>query len=460
MPARRPRTGPDLEDLVGDRHDRGVVLDDDDGVALVAQRREQAGEAVDVAGVQPGRRLVEDVEHVVEGAAEVADHRDALGLAAGEGRGLPVEAEVAQAEVDEPIELRRDLADDRAQGAELPAVHRRHEVAHLHRGGGGQREPFDVRRACGFVQAAAAALGARRLRDEPLVGGLRLALEPRRILAELEAPEADEHPLVVARQGVRAGRLDLAGLGVEQPMPLGGGVLLDRHVDVEEPAVGIPAPRERADLVLRMPERPFAQGAGLVQEGRDVEGHALPAALAGRAHAGGVVEGEGVGVADVWSRGARVEHPQPVTDVGDRRDRRAGTADDPALLDDDGGREVGDEVGLGARVGREVVLGKGAERRVDLALRLGCQRVEDERGLARPGHPDHDNELPLGEVEVEALEVVLARAAHADLVDAHASLATAHRASTDRIVGRWRATSCHVSPSSRLAKTEPVFVPT
>ena len=33
------------------------------------------------------------------------------------------------------------------------------------------------------------------------------------------------------------------------------------------------------------------------------------------------------------------------------------------------------------------------------------------------------------------------------------------KASTHRIVGKWRATSRQLSPSSALAKTDPVFVP-
>ncbi len=85
------------------------MLDDEHRVALVAQGREHAREAFDVAGVQPGRRLVEDVEHVVEGAAEVADHLDALRLAARERRGVAGQVQVAQTEVDEAPQLRDDV---------------------------------------------------------------------------------------------------------------------------------------------------------------------------------------------------------------------------------------------------------------------------------------------------------------------------------------------------------------
>ena len=58
------------------------------------------------------------------------------------------------------------------------------------------------------------------------------------------------------------------------------------------------------------------------------------------------------------------------------------------------------------RVGRE---------RLDVAaLAFGVQRVEHQRGLARAGHAGDDDELVQRNVEVEVLEIVLARAAHKD----------------------------------------------
>ena len=52
------------------------------------------------------------------------------------------------------------------------------------------------------------------------------------------------------------------------------------------------------------------------------------------------------------------------------------------------------------------------------ALSFGVQRIEDERGLARPAHPRDDDQLVDGNVEVEILEVVLARAANANRIRA------------------------------------------
>lgn len=90
--------------MVGDLDDLGLVLDDEDGVALVAQPQEQVVHAPDVVRVQPGGRLVEDVRDVGERGTEVADHLHALGLAAGERAGGPVEGEVAEADLDERVE--------------------------------------------------------------------------------------------------------------------------------------------------------------------------------------------------------------------------------------------------------------------------------------------------------------------------------------------------------------------
>ena len=51
-PAAVARLGAHVDDVVGDLDDVGIVLDDDDRVALVAQLRQQLGQAVDVAWVQ------------------------------------------------------------------------------------------------------------------------------------------------------------------------------------------------------------------------------------------------------------------------------------------------------------------------------------------------------------------------------------------------------------------------
>ena len=50
--------------MVGDRDGLGLVLDDQHGVALVAQLAQQVVHLLDVVRVEADRRLVEDVGHV------------------------------------------------------------------------------------------------------------------------------------------------------------------------------------------------------------------------------------------------------------------------------------------------------------------------------------------------------------------------------------------------------------
>jgi hypothetical protein len=57
---------PHVDEVVGRAHHLLVVLDDEHGVAEVAQPLERADQLVVVALVEPDRRLVEDVEHADE----------------------------------------------------------------------------------------------------------------------------------------------------------------------------------------------------------------------------------------------------------------------------------------------------------------------------------------------------------------------------------------------------------
>ena len=78
-------------------------------VAEVSERAQQAGV---VALVQADRRLVQDVHDAHEPGPDLACETDALGLAAGQRLGAPVQGEVVQADVDEEAEPGADLLDD------------------------------------------------------------------------------------------------------------------------------------------------------------------------------------------------------------------------------------------------------------------------------------------------------------------------------------------------------------
>ena len=89
-----------------------VVLDDDEGVAEVAQPGQRLDEPAVVALVQADRRLVEDVQDADQAGPDLGGQPDALRLAAGQGAGRPLEGEVVEADVEQEAEPGVDLLDD------------------------------------------------------------------------------------------------------------------------------------------------------------------------------------------------------------------------------------------------------------------------------------------------------------------------------------------------------------
>ncbi len=84
-PPKRPARGPEVEDVVGGADGVLVVLDDQDGVAQVAQVPQRGEQALVVPLVQADARLVQDVEHADQPGTDLGGEPDPLGLAAGEG---------------------------------------------------------------------------------------------------------------------------------------------------------------------------------------------------------------------------------------------------------------------------------------------------------------------------------------------------------------------------------------
>ena len=101
--------GAEIEQMIGGAQNVGVVLDDQDGVAQVAQLFEDVNQARGVAGVQADGRLVEDIERAHQPRAERGGQLNALRLAAGERGGEAVEGEVFQADRIEKAEPLADL---------------------------------------------------------------------------------------------------------------------------------------------------------------------------------------------------------------------------------------------------------------------------------------------------------------------------------------------------------------
>ena len=97
-------------------------------------------QAVVVARVQADARLVEDVEHADEAAADLAGQADALGLAAGERRGRAVERQVVQADVEQEAEPAADLLEQFAGDGLLHRVEAASRTSSNH----GTRSPIGM----------------------------------------------------------------------------------------------------------------------------------------------------------------------------------------------------------------------------------------------------------------------------------------------------------------------------
>ena len=111
VPAADARPRPEIDDVVRRPHRVFVVLDDDHGVALVAELGQGGQQAVVVAGMQADRRLVEDVEHAHQAAADLPGQPDPLHLAAGERGGGAIEREIIQPHVLEELQPAANFLD-------------------------------------------------------------------------------------------------------------------------------------------------------------------------------------------------------------------------------------------------------------------------------------------------------------------------------------------------------------
>ena len=75
-----------------------------------------------------------------------------------------------------------------------------------------------------------------------------------------------------------------------------------------------------------------------------------------------------------------------------------------------------DEIDVGLAHQLQELAGIGTQALDIAALALGVDGVEGERAFARAREAGHDDKLLARDVEIDALEIVLARAAHADEV--------------------------------------------
>jgi len=161
LPPAAPAPGTEVDDVVADRDHLRLVLHHEHRVALVPQPQQQAVHPLDVVRVQPDRRLVEDVGHVGEGGPELADHLDALRLAARQAARRPVEREVAEPDLRERVEGVPQRGEQRRHRRLVEPGDPFSQVADLHRARVGDADPADPRGPGKPGQAGAVALRAR-----------------------------------------------------------------------------------------------------------------------------------------------------------------------------------------------------------------------------------------------------------------------------------------------------------
>ena len=286
----------DVDDPVALADRLFVVLDDDHGVAQVAQPRQRVDQAPVVALVQTDRRLVEHVQGAHQARPDLTGEPDPLRLAAGQRAGRTRQREVVEADVEQEPEPGVDLFGDPLgdQPIALAEFERREELGGLadrhlaHLGdvhvadGDRQRVRLEPRPATGAA------------RHEPHVALVLLA-RPVALGAFVAALDPRDHALVLGRVLAAASVAvlvfdgQLAADAVQHDLLLLGGELAPRRVEVDVVHVGDRLEHAREVLgVGAAPrgDRPVVErriGVGDDELGVDLERGAEAVALLARA---------------------------------------------------------------------------------------------------------------------------------------------------------------------------------
>ncbi len=251
--------GAHVDQAVGGEHDRGVVFDHDQRVAGVAQALHRLDDAVQVARVQADAGFVEHEQRVDQRGAQCRGQVDALDFATRQRTALPVQRQVADADVAQVSQARAHLGQQQLEcvveqgGGQRQLVEetadardrQQHEVVHRQAGQG-----FQLLAAPGYA-ARQEALRGRQHRIGVALGAQApqhgLGLQPRaaaglagRIAAVLGQQHADVHlvrlRLQVVEEAPHAVPLLVpaaalpAGLTVDDPVALRLGQLGPRRV--------------------------------------------------------------------------------------------------------------------------------------------------------------------------------------------------------------------------------------
>ena len=322
LAAALPGSRTEVEDAVRRAHDPGVVLDHQQRVPGVAQPVQDADHPPDVAGVESHARLVEDEERVHERGAQRRRQVDALDLAAGERARLPVERQVAEADVDQVPEAGADLAQQQVRRlVERPGQRERAEETLAARDRQQRQlvqvEPLvaeapeqGLRPQTRAAAGLAGAVGAVFREQHPDVHLVGLGLEPREVAAHAVPDILRPLPLAV-----------------DHPAALLLGQVAPRHVErdaallAEAREVGLALAR---DAALPGADRAAAQRERLVRHHEaQVDADRAAEAPAGRAGADRRIEGEEirrrVRVVPVAVRAVQVRREAPRRALARRR---------------------------------------------------------------------------------------------------------------------------------------------
>ena len=251
------------------------------------------------------------------------------------------------------------------------------------------------------------------LRDQPLVGEVdRLDLDLGRLLVE----QVVELPLVELAD--RLVRVEEAAAAEDAAVPAVHAVAGDREGALVE-RLAVVVQRLQIEVGHRAHALAARTHAAETIEGRLLGLRLAGAALDGDGTAGlhrGDVERVGVGRADVRFAQPAEEDAQHRVGVGGGADGGARVGAHPLLVDDDRGRQPVEHVDVGPRQRRHEALHEGAVGLVDQPLRLRGDGAEHQRALARAGDAGEHRQPALRDLDAEVLEVVHARALHADQV--------------------------------------------
>ena len=110
-----------VQDVLGPADRLLVVLDHDHGIALVLELFQRVEQPPVVPGVQTDGRLVQDVADAPEVGAQLRGQADPLRLTAAQGRGRPIQRQVAQTHPLQELKARTDLGEHVAGNLPFPA---------------------------------------------------------------------------------------------------------------------------------------------------------------------------------------------------------------------------------------------------------------------------------------------------------------------------------------------------